>query len=77
MYELLIQKVISAINGGREDLAQFYLSELLLNKDGSLNDIAKSELQNAVPGSKVILGGSGIGFRAGYFEYEKERYYFA
>lgn len=79
MYTELIQKVISAINADRADLAQFFLSNLLLTSNNEFNEDAKNELMAAVPGSKVVFGEIPglIGMRAGYFLFEGERYYFA
>jgi hypothetical protein len=75
MYDELIEAVIQAINANRLDIAQMHLTDLLLNKDLSLNEKARDALVAAVPGSKVVFGR--VGLRAGYFEAEGERYYFA
>lgn len=79
MYDQLIKKVINAINSGRVDIAQFHLSNLLLDNQSNLVEDAKIALESAIPGSKIVFGVSvnGIGFRAGYLKYENERYYFA
>lgn len=76
MYTEQINKVLAAITAGRPDLAQLYLSNLLLTESNQLNEAAKKELTDAVPGSKVVFGGA-AGMRAGYFLVEGERYYFA
>jgi len=79
MYTEQINNVLAAINAGRTDLAQLYLSNLLLTDGHELNKDAEKELIDAVPGSKVVYGGIAgmIGMRAGYFSVEGERYYFA
>lgn len=76
MYTELIQKIISAINAGRTDIVQMYLSNLLMTERCEVNEDAKKELVAAIPGSKVVFG-DGIGLRVGYFFVNGERYYFA
>lgn len=77
MYSETIDKIIAAINAGRSDLAQMFLSNLLLTNSGELKEDAKNELVAAIPGSKVVYGTAVAGLRAGYLLVDGNRYYFA
>jgi len=77
MYAERIARIKAAINSGRTDLAQMILSDFLLTPQGNLDESARDALVASIPGSKVVFGGSGLGFRAGYLQVDGEKYYFA